>query len=59
MQAIRAISIIVTIELYVFMFISPSNLVDMVSTGTFPQNGSLPLPDNQDMLSKKIARWPG
>ena len=56
MQAIRAISIIVTIELYVFMFISPSNLVNMMCAGTFPQNGSLPLPDNQDMLSKKIAR---
>ena len=48
--------------LYIFyiccvnMFTSPSNLINMVSTGTFPQNGSLPLPDHQDMLSKIIAR---
>ena len=30
----------------------PGNLVDMVCTGTFPQDWSLPLPNHQNVLSK-------
>ena len=31
---------------------TPGNLVNMVCTGTFPQDRSLPLPNHQNVLSK-------